>query len=319
LNLEEGEKMNLESAIASLLYATLRAGTPLLLGTLGEVYAERSGVMNLGVEGMMIMGAVVAFGVSLSTKNVLLGILAAALIGGLLSLIHAFLSISLRANQVVSGIALTTLGLGVSSLIGRRYIGIPLPNPLSPLLLKPLTNIPVLGKSLFNQDIIVYMSIILAVILWLILFKTSIGIRIRSVGENPAAADAAGVNVFLIRYLCVFFGGVLSGIGGAYLSVAYFPSWREGMTMGMGWIVIGLTIFAMWNPLRAIVGAYLFGGIMALQFKLQPMGISPNLLAMLPYASTIVALLIRTSETMRKRIGAPLALGIPYEREEKTY
>ena len=297
--------------------AAIPAGTPLLFGTLGEIYAERSGVLNLGIEGMMIMGAVTGFGVTLTTGNVWLGIAMAALVGGLLALIHAFVSITLRGNQVVSGLALTMFGLGLSGLIGKRYVGIPLPFRLRSLSIPVLSGIPILGPVLFQHDPLVYLSLALVPLLWFVLFKTRAGISIRSVGEAPATADALGVNVYLVRYLCVFFGGILAGLGGAYLSVVYAPAWIEGMTAGAGWIVIALTIFAMWSPTRALVGAYLFGGVKVLQYRLQPLGISPNLLNMLPFIFTIIVLLAGTGEVIRKRIGAPSALGTPYAREEK--
>lgn len=315
-------RMSLEAFVASLLHDAIRSGTPLLLGTLGEIYTERSGVLNLGVEGMMIMGAVTGFGVTLATGNVWLGILAGALVGGLSALIHAFLSITLRANQVVSGLALTMFGLGMSGLIGGLFVGLPLLSPLRPISIPVLSNTPILGPFLFEHDLLVYFSIALVPLLWFILFKTRAGINIRSVGESPATADALGVNVSRVRYLCVFLGGLLAGLGGAYLSVAYRPAWTEGMTAGIGWIVIALTIFAMWSPGRALIGSYLFGGVEALQFRLQPppphgLGISPNLLAMLPYALAVIVLLAGTRETIRKRMGAPSALGTPYVRGEK--
>ena len=297
--------------------AAIPAGTPLLLGTLGEIYAERSGVLNLGVEGMMIMGAVTGFGVTFATGNVWLGLAMAALVGGLMALVHAFLSITLRANQVVSGLALTMFGLGMSGMIGKRFVGIPLPCRLRAAPIPLLKDIPLLGPVLFQHDPLVYLSLALVPLLWFVLFKTRIGISIRSVGESPATADALGVNVFLVRYLCVFLGGLLAGLGGAYLSVAYAPAWIEGMTAGAGWIVIALTIFAMWSPTRALLGAYLFGGVKVLQYRLQPLGISPNLLNTLPFVFTIIVLLAGTGEVMRKRIGAPSALGLPYAREEK--
>lgn len=308
--------MTLEVLLTAL-KAAIPAGTPLLLGTLGEIYAERSGVLNLGVEGMMIMGAVTGFGVTLATGNAWLGITAAALMGGLLALIHAFLSITLRANQVVSGLALTMFGLGLSGMIGKRYVGTPLPCRLRSAPIPMLKDIPFLGPILFQHDPLVYLSLVLVPLLWFLLFKTRAGISIRSVGESPATADALGVNVFLVRYLCVFFGGLLAGLGGAYLSVVYAPAWIEGMTAGAGWIVVALTIFAMWSPTRALVGAYLFGGVKVLQYRLQPLGLSPNLLNMLPFIFTIIVLLAGTSEVIRKRIGAPSALGVPYAREEK--
>jgi len=308
-----------EAVIASLLGNAVAAGTPLLFGTLGEIYAERSGVLNLGIEGMMAVGAVTAFGVTLTTQNVWLGVTAAAAIGGLLALVHAFLSVTLRANQVVSGLALTMFGLGLSGLLGKPYIGRPLPSSLiiRSTYVPILRDIPILGRVLFQQDLLVYLSMALAVLLWFILFKTRLGISVRSVGEDPATSDALGVNVYRTRYLCVLLGGALAGLAGAHLSVAYAPAWTEGMTAGRGWVVVGLTIFSMWLPHRALLGAYLFGGVEALQYALQPLGFSPQILGMLPYIFAIVVLLIGTRETIRKRLGAPAALGLPYSRGEK--
>jgi len=208
--------MNIEF-IETLLNTAVEAGTPLLLATLGEIYAERSGVLNLGVEGMMIIGSITAFSIALITSNPWLGIILAAIAGGILALIHAFASITLRANQIVSGLAITMFGLGLSGLLGKNYVGLPLPSHIRPVPIPFLSNIPVLGPFLFKHDLLVYISLILVPILWIILFKTKVGINIRSVGENPAAADALGVNVYRIRYFCVIFGGVLAGLAGAYL------------------------------------------------------------------------------------------------------
>lgn len=303
--------------ILLVLRAAIPAGTPLLYGTLGEITAERSGVLNLGVEGMMIVGAVTAFGVTQATGNIWLGVLAAALLGGLLALVHAFASITLRVNQVVSGLALTMLGMGLSGLVGKRYIGMPPPTRLKPVVIPVLSDLPVLGPLLFQFDLLVYLAILMVPALWFVLYKTRWGITLRSVGESPATADAMGVNVFLVRYAAVLFGGVMAGAGGAYLSVVYAPAWIEGMTAGAGWIVIALTIFAMWDPVRALLGAYLFGGVRVLQYRLQPLGISPNLLNMLPFALTILVLWLSAGEAARKRIGAPAALMQPYSREER--
>lgn len=305
------------SFILSALQSAIPAGTPLLFGTLGEVTAERSGVLNLGVEGMMIVGAVTAFGVTRSTGNIWLGIGAAALAGGMLALVHAFASITLRVNQVVSGLALTMLGLGLSGLVGKRYIGIPPRTRFAPLAIPGLSDVPVLGPLLFRHDPLVYVAVALVPILWFMMYKTRWGITLRSVGESPATADALGVNVFAVRYLAVVVGGLLAGVGGAYLSVVYTTAWIEGMTAGAGWIVIALTIFAMWDPGRALLGAYLFGGVRVLQYRLQPLGISPNLLNMLPFVFTILVLMLSTGEAMRRRIGAPAALMQPYSREER--
>jgi simple sugar transport system permease protein len=297
--------------------AAIPAGTPLLYGTLGEVYAERSGVLNLGVEGMMIMGAVSGFAVAQTTGSAGLGILAAAVVGGFLALIHAFASVTLRVNQVVSGLALTMLGLGISGMIGKRFVGQPLAVRLQPIYIPGLSDLPILGDLLFKFDIMVYISILLVPVLWFVLYKTRLGITLRAVGENPAAADALGVNVTFVRYAAVAFGGMMAGIGGSYLSISYAPAWIEGMTAGAGWIVVALTIFAMWDPSRALLGAYLFGGVRVLQFRLQPLGISPNLLNMLPFLLTILVLWLSSGQAAKRRIGAPAALMTAYSREER--
>jgi general nucleoside transport system permease protein len=297
--------------------AAIPAGTPLLYGTLGEVYAERSGVLNLGVEGMMIMGAVSGFAVAQTTGNVWLGIAAAAVVGGLMALIHAFASVSLRVNQVVSGLALTMLGLGMSGMIGKRFVGQPLSVRLQPVHIPVLSDLPIVGELLFRFDVLVYLSVLLVPVLWFVLYKTRLGVTLRSVGENPSAADALGVNVTFVRYAAVTFGGMMAGVGGAYLSISYAPAWIEGMTAGAGWIVIALTIFAIWDPRRALLGAYLFGGVRVLQFRLQPLGISPNLLNMLPYLLTILVLLLISGQAAKRRIGAPAALMTAYSREDR--
>ncbi len=303
--------------IVSIVTLAIPAGTALLYGTLGEIYAERSGVLNLGVEGMMIMGAVTGFSVAHVTDNATLGLIAAALAGGLMALIHAFAAITLRVNQVVSGLAITMLGLGISGMVGKRFVGIPLAARLTQLRIPVLSEIPVLGPMLFQFTGLVYLSILLAVVLWFVLYRTHWGITLRSVGENPAAADAMGVNVVRTRYLAVVFGGLMAGLGGSFLSVAYAPAWIEGMTAGAGWIVIALTIFSMWDPLRAMLGAYLFGGVRVLQFRLQPLGIPTNLLNMLPFILTILVLWAVSERAFRRRIGVPGALMQPYSREER--
>lgn len=303
--------------VVSVLSRAFVAGTPLLFGTLGEVYAERAGILNLGVEGMMSVGAVSAFGVAYTTGNPWLGLLAGGLAAALLALIHAFATIHLKANQIVSGLALTMFGIGLSGLLGKAYIGMPLPCKFSTVSVPCLCKIPILGPSLFSRDPLLYLSVPLTVFLWFLLYKTRWGISIRSVGENPAASDAMGVNVYRVQYLCVIAGGFLSGFAGAYLSLAYIPSWIEGMVGGRGWIVIALTIFAGWNPIRAFIGAYLFGGIYVLQYLLQPLGISPNILMMLPYITTLFVLFLGASESLKKKMGSPASLGVAYKRGEK--
>ena len=306
----------MEDIIISVLQRTLIAGTPLLLATIGEVICERSGILNLGVEGMMAIGAVSAFIVTFNTGNPWLGLMAAIIVTALVSGIHAFVSISLQSSQVVSGLALTMLGLGVSGLIGKPYIGKPLAEKMANWPIPILSDIPVVGVIFFNHSPFFYMAILLALIAWFVLQHTRLGIIIRSAGENPRATETQGINVSRIRYWCVMTGGALAGMAGAHLSTSYSKSWIEGMTAGRGWIVIALTIFALWNPLRAIIGAFLFGGIFVLQYLLQPLGISPNLLAMLPYLSTLLVLFIGALRDARK-LNAPAMLAEPYRRGER--
>jgi simple sugar transport system permease protein len=306
----------MEEVIISTAQRSLVAGTPLLLGTIGEVICERSGILNLGVEGMMAIGAVTAFIVTYVSGNPWLGLLAAIAAGMLVSSAHAFAAITLQANQVVSGLALTMLGLGLSGLLGKPYIGRPLTVKFESVAVPVLSDIPYLGRVFFDQSPFFYMAILLAVAAWFVLNYTRIGIKIKSTGESPQATEAQGVNVSAIRYWCVVTGGGLAGMAGANLSISYSKSWIEGMTAGRGWIVIALTIFALWNPMRAVIGAFLFGGIFVLQYLLQPLGISPNLLAALPYAATLVVLLMIGLGDSRK-LNAPAMLAEPYKRGER--
>jgi ABC-type uncharacterized transport system permease subunit len=309
--------MGWETWIIATLSRSLAYGTPLLLGTLGEIYTERSGVLNLGVEGMMIMGAYSAFTTAYITGSPWLGILMAAVVGGAFSLIHAFTSVTLKANQVVSGLSLTMLGLGLSGVFGRGWEGKPLPVSLPKITVSGLSKIPFLGSVLFEgQNLIVYLSILLVPLLWYILYRTRIGITIRSVGESPATADSLGINVDRVRYMCVILGGILAGVAGGYLSVAYRPAWTEGMTAGIGWIVIALTIFAFWNPAYGMLGAYLFAALYHLSYRLQPW-VSPELLKAMPYAFAILVLIFVSRGTLIKRMGAPAALTLPYTRGEE--
>jgi ABC-type uncharacterized transport system permease subunit len=302
----------MEAILLSVAVRTLVAGTPLLLGTLGEVLAERSGVLNLGVEGMMAIGAVTGYLAALASGSPWVGLAAALAAGALISAVHAFVSVSLKANQVVSGLALSMLGLGMASLFGKPYIGRPLPVKLEVLRVPLLADLPVLGPILFARDPVFYLSVLLGLVFWFLLSRTRWGIEVRSVGENPAAADAAGVSVNGLRYLCTLLGGALAGLAGAYLSLAYSNSWMDGMTAGRGWIVIALTIFALWRPARAFLGAYLFGVIFVLQYLLQPLGIPPNLLGMLPYLATLAVLVVGGLRADHRNLAAPAALGEPF-------
>ncbi len=306
----------MEDVIISILQRTMVAGTPLLLATTGEVICERSGILNLGVEGVMAIGAFTAFVVTMATGHPWLGVLAAIAAGMAISLVHAVASISLQANQVVSGLALTMLGLGLSGMLGKPYVGRPLSVKMTDISIPVLSDIPYLGKVLFSQSPFFYLAIALALVAWFFLERTRLGIQVRSTGENPKATETQGVNVFFIRYLSVIIGGGFSALAGAHLSISYSKSWIEGMTAGRGWIAIALTIFALWNPGRAIWASFLFGGIFVAQYLMQPLGISPNFLAMLPYIATLVILLAISFKDPRK-LNAPAMLSAPYKRGER--
>lgn len=313
--------------ITSIFAITLRAGTSLVYATVGEIFTENSGILNLGVEGMMMMSAVTGFGVAYYSDSIWLGFLAAMLIGGVLGALHAFLSVTMRANQVVSGLSITLFGTGLASFLGQRVgpaannfnlAGLTGPR-LTAQPIAVLVNIPILG-AVFSQDFLTYAAYLFVPLAWYYLYKTRNGLNLRAVGENPLTAVAMGIDVVKTRYIYTILGGVLIGMGGAHLSLSYTPGWTENLTGGRGWIVIALVIFAMWNPARAVLGAILFGGINAIQFRLQAIGttIPSSFLNMLPYLMTIIVLVLMTMwEKIKKRVGAPAALAVPYMREDK--
>ncbi|MBI9104127.1 MAG: ABC transporter permease [Spirochaetales bacterium] len=306
----------MQEIIISVLQRTIVAGTPLLLGTIGGIIHERSGILNLGIEGMMALGAVSAFITTLLTGHPALGMLVAVLVGGASALIHAFACITLQANQVISGLALTMLGIGVSGFWGKPYIGIPLEVKINKFKIPVLGDIPIIGEILFYQDIFFYLAIFLGLGTWFFLMKTRLGITLRATGESPKAVAAQGLNPSLIRYLATIVGGAFSGLAGAHLSIAYSKSWIEGLTGGRGWIVVALIIFSFWNPLRAFLGAFLFGGIFVLQYILQPLGISPNFLSMLPYLATLLVLLFSSIKGAR-HMASPASLGEIFRKEDR--
>ncbi len=302
------------------LISVVIAATPLLFATLGELITEKSGHLNLGVEGMMLIGAVAGFGTGLATSNPILAIVGAIIAGALGALIYGFLTISLRANQVVSGLTLTIFGTGVSSYLGTSYIGQKMPQEIiefyKPIALPGLSKIPYLGEILFTQDVFVYLGYIVTIVLGIYLFKTRMGLNLRAVGENPSAADGAGINVTLYKYVHILLGGALCGLGGAYLSVVEVPAWQDNITAGRGWIAIALVIFCKWNPFKAILAAFLFGGLSIVGFRLQHLNISQNLLDALPYLFTIIVLVI-SSMKQSKENAPPKGLSQPYFREER--
>lgn len=296
----------------AILLTIITAATPLLIAALGELVVERSGVLNLGVEGMMIVGAATGFAAAILTGSTLVGVLAGIAAGMILAAVFAALALGLAANQVATGLALTILGIGVAGLIGRDFVGARR-DPLAKIAVPWLSDLPVVGKVLFAQDPIVYASAVLAVGVWWFLWKTRAGLVLRAVGESHGAAHALGYPVLRIRLLAVLFGGGCAGLAGAYLSLAYTPFWSPGMTAGRGWIALAIVVFAGWLPLRAVVGAYLFGGVTVLQLHAQARGwgIPSQAMSALPYLATI-GVLVAISLRRRGEAQAPAALGTPF-------
>ena len=297
----------------AIILTIITAATPLLLAACGELVAERSGILNLGVEGMMIMGAVSAFATAYTTGSPYLGVAAGIAAGALASLPLAFLTISMVINQVATGLALTILGLGLSGMIGDAYIGLP-GVKLVPIYIEGLSDLPYVGRILFSQDIIVYASIVLVLAVWYFLFKSRAGLSLRAVGDSHSSAHALGVSVRKVRYLAVIFGGACAGLAGAYLSLVYTPQWTEGMTAGRGWIAVVLVVFATWMPGRLLAGAYLFGAVLILQLHAQAAGVKipSQFLSSLPYLATIIVLvLISRNRTLVKK-NSPACLGKPF-------
>ena len=299
--------------IVSILVATVRAGTPLLFAALGELIAEKSGVLNLGIEGMMLAGAVTGFIATVLTGSPVIGVLAAMVAGMAMSGVFGFLTLSLMANQVATGLALTIFGIGLSAFVGLGYIGTPIQS-LPGIAIPVLSTIPILGPLLFNHDPLVYVSLILlAAVMWF-LYRSRAGLILRAVGESHEVAHAIGYSVLKIRYLAVLFGGATSGIAGAYLSLVYTPQWAENMTAGRGWIALALVVFGTWRPARVLLGAYLFGGITILGLHVQAAGfaISSHLVATLPYLATVLVLVLISRDATRIKLNAPAALGKPF-------
>jgi simple sugar transport system permease protein len=315
-----------------ILQAGIASGTVLLFATIGEVFAERSGILNLGLEGMMLIGAMSAYSTAVNVGSPWWGLLVAMAAAGALSLLHGYVSIHLRADQVVSGLSLTFLGTGLSLVFGEGLSKAGAISLLPKLSIPILSSIPIMGDILFtDQSIMVYVGYLLAPTAWYFLYHTRPGMHLRAVGEYPAAADSLGVNVYAVRYTYTFVGGALAGLAGATISLAVSPGWFSHLTTsGQGWIAIGLTIFAQWDPLRAAVGSYAFGALRRLILDIQgptkllfwknPFYYNPYwgfFLKMIPFAFTIVVLVIGSREAMRKRLGSPAALGVPYIRGQR--
>ncbi len=302
--------------ILNILVATIAAGTPLVYAALGELVTEKSGVLNLGVEGMMLVGAISGFITMAKTGSLFLAVVCGMTAGALMSLVFAILTLYLMANQVASGLALTIFGIGLSAFMGIKYTSVAL-NGVPELHIPILSDIPILGRLVFSYDILIYLSLlILAGVAWF-LYKTRAGTILRAIGESPKSGHALGFSVIGIRYLAVLFGGAMAGIGGVYVAVAYTPMWVEGMVAGRGWVAIALVVFATWRPLRVMVGAYLFGGVTIAQFHIQGLGIEipSQFLSMLPYLATIAVLVIISRDKNTIRVNSPASLGITYHPE----
>ncbi|MCK0197675.1 ABC transporter permease [Ancylobacter sp. 6x-1] len=297
--------------LSAVLASVVAAATPLLIAALGELVAERAGTLNLGVEGMMIIGAAVGYATAYGSGSLVLGALAGILAGTALSLVFAGLAVWLAANQVASGLATTILGLGLAGLIGAPFVGTKL-TAVPQLNIPGLTDLPVIGEVLFGQDAFAYLSILLLILVWIGLGRTRLGLVVRAVGESHSAAHALGHPVRRIRTLAVMFGGACAGLAGAQLSLAYTPFWASDMTAGRGWIALALVVFSAWRPLWLLAGAYLFGAVSILQLHVQGfgLGIPSQLLSALPYLATISALVVISA--LKKGHGAPASLGVPF-------
>lgn len=301
--------------LLALLAATVQAGTPILYATLGEILTEKGGILNLGVEGMMLVGALVGFLTALHTGSPTLAFVAGGLAGAGMAALHGVVCIWFLGNQVVSGLALTIFGTGLAGFFGTPYVGRTAPG-FDKFPLPGLSDLPGLGTIFFEQDALVYVSYLIPPLLWAFFRFTRWGLGIRAAGESPAATRAAGLNVLGYRWAALLGGGMLVGCGGSYLSLAYTHLWTNGLSSGRGWIAVALVIFAFWRPSRAMLGAYLFGGVMAFQLRLQAMGttLPSSILLMLPYVLTIAALAL--SSWRGERTAAPAALGVNVEPSE---
>ena len=304
--------------VSGLIGATMRMATPIIFATLGEILAERSGVLNLGIEGIMLMGAMTGFLISFSSGSIWAGVLAAAMVGMLLGLLMAFLAVNLGLSQHVSGLGITLFATGLAMFIYRLHFGSPtVPPTIEPfkqIALPVLSKIPLIGPGLFTQYSLTYIAWILIPVLSILLYKTKLGLKIRTVGENPVVADTVGVNVSLTRTLCLVFGGALMGIGGAFLTLAHQNMFLIDVIGGRGWVAIAMVIFGNWDPLKGALGALIFGFLDGLQLRLQGLGIaiSFHLFLMIPYLLTIVALI-----SVSRKAAVPAGLLKPYRREEK--
>lgn len=309
-----------EIIILATLTAAVAQGTPLLLTALGEIVTQLSGVLNLGLEGMMLIGAATSFIGLITTNSLTIAILVGAICSGLLALIHAFLSITCRVHQIISGLALNMFAGGLSGYVGKNYIGIAAPKVLPAMRIPILAEIPYIGQILFNQNILVYITYLLVPALSFFLYKTQAGLKLRTCGENPAAAYSLGVNIARTRYFYVILGGMLAGVGGSFLILSTVPSWIENMTGGRGWIALAIVTCAMWRPFYAMLTAYVFGGVEALAYQLQAISVnvSPVLLKIMPYVATLIVLVAVSIINKNRMVTGPEALTVAFNPEEMS-
>ena len=318
--------MSFLTSLALFLQIAVQGGTPLLFGTLGGIMNEKVGHLNLGVEGMMMLGACMGYWAALKTGSAVVAILVAGLAGTICALIYAVLTVTFRTNHTVTGLVTTIFGTGLANFIGKslstQTLSREFTAQLAAVKIPILSEIPVLGEMLFNQSIYVHIALICAILIYVYMKKTSMGLKMRMIGENPGAADASGINITLYKYVHILIGGFLSGLGGAYITLVYVPVWTESVTGGQGWIAVALVIFSTWSPVKAIFGAYFFGMLRGLGFKLQNVAIPligtipSQFLDMVPYIVTVLALIFMTLRKKKENQG-PAALGLPYFREDR--
>jgi simple sugar transport system permease protein len=303
--------------IISILASAVVYAVSILYASIGEIFAQRSGIMNLGLEGIMLMGAVSGYMTVVATHNLALSILVVILVGAVLGIIYAFLTVTLRANQIVCGLAMLTFGMGLSGFLGKSVSGVSANMKFEKFDFPLLSQIPILGDIFFKQDLLVYIMYLIIPLSIFYIYKTKQGMILRALGENPAALDVEGINIFTLRYSYVIFGCIMTTVSGAYLSLAYTNFWSEGMTGGRGWIAAALVTFSSWKPKLAVWGALLFGGISIIGSNLQiylPI-IPSQFFSMFPYIATIIVLILASGSFRRKRAEEPSSLGVPYERE----
>ena len=305
--------------LVSIISTAVVYAVTVLYAAIGEIFAERAGVMNLGLEGIMLMGAVSGYLVAVHRQNLALAMLTVVIVGAALGLVFAFLTVSLQSDQTVAGMAMLTFGTGLSGFIGKGVSGVNANLAFNPIAVPGLSRIPVIGPSLFNQSILVYVMYLIIPLSMIYLYKTRAGMILRALGENPAALDSAGYNVYALRYAYVIFGSVMTAVSGACISLDYTNFWSDGMTSGKGWIAVALVVFAAWNPLIAVFGGLLFGAISIIGIDIQMYfpQVPSQFFSALPYVATIIALIFTTGNFRKRRSSAPAALTIPYDRESR--